>query len=255
MGACFASSVVGYYAFGRSLLALPMGILASSVAQVFYPEGAREWDETGSVSTTIHKSVRILSLACVFPMVAVGMLGPLLFDTALGSRWHEAGVYAQIMTPWVLIALIASPLSTVFLIRQRAGSLLLFNIVSLIGRSGALLLGGLAGGPRIALMAFSAIGALVYLYLLAAAVRLGRTARRRVASELLREASRAFVLLLPAAFAYWVGRSAWMSLALLCAAAVSHCVWVCRREPLARSKVRSIFSRLHPGGPTEVTAS
>lgn len=245
MGACFGSSMVGYYFFGWKLLVLPMAILGSSFAQVFYPEAASEWNTTGAMSETVRQTVRTLSLICAFPVVAVGVLGPLLFTTFFGAVWHEAGVYSQILAPYLLMQLVASPVSKVFLIRQRAGLLLAYNITLLIGRSGAVVLGGQVGEPRVALICYSAVAFFVYFHLLATALRLGRTARRPVFSQLLREASRAFLLLLPAACAYWAARSAWLSLALLCAAGLAYYGWLYRRDPLVRAKIHSVTSRLH----------
>jgi len=145
MGALFGAAMVGYYNFGRLLLTLPMAILGNSVAKVFYPEAAAEWHETQSMAPSIYRTVRILAATCIFPIVTVAVLGPVLFATAMGERWREAGVYTQIMSPWIIVALFSSPISTIFLIRKRAGLLFLYNVVLIAARPAALVTGkGLA---------------------------------------------------------------------------------------------------------------
>jgi len=243
MGSCFDASVVGFYSFGQKLLMLPIALLGSSVARVFYPEAATEWNETGSVSETVRKSVRVLSVSCVFPMIAVGMLGPLLYTRVFGSAWHEAGVYAQILAPWMLIILVASPISTVFLIRQRARTLLIYNIVLLIGRIGALVVGARLGGPRTAIACFAAIGVVVFLHLMVIALRLGK-AGFRSAEPVLHEALRALALILPAAVFHWMGAPAFVSLGTLGVATLLHSILVYRREPAVQRRVGRLASWL-----------
>jgi hypothetical protein len=184
-----------------------------------------------------------LSLICVFPIVAVAMLGPMLFETLLGSRWHEAGVYSQILAPWFLVVLLASPVASVFLIRKHASTPLCYNVILLVARPGALLLGKFLGGPRSALICFSAVGAAVFTHQLGRALRLGRVSRWRVGGLVLRELMRATMLLLPASFAYWLGSAQSICLAILCTATVAHLALLYRREPMVRAWTRALLPR------------
>ena len=143
MGALFGTATVGYYGVAQKFLLLPLAILGTSIGQVFYPEAAAEWRETGSMSVNVHRTIRILAVTCIFPILAVALFGPILFATFLGPRWYQAGVYAQILSPWVLVILISSPISTVFLIRQRASTVLAYTVVLASMRPAALASGKL----------------------------------------------------------------------------------------------------------------
>ena len=145
MGAFFSMSAVGYYNQSRKLLMLPLTILAYSIAAVFYPEAATEWRKKGTVSDSFSTTARILVPTCIFPIMAVGLMGPLIFKTFLGSMWYEAGVYAQILAPWVLVALFASPAAKVFLIVGRADLLVVFIWFLMVLRATALVVGTGAG--------------------------------------------------------------------------------------------------------------
>ncbi len=238
----FGKAVVGYYTFSMVSIMLPLGLVGGSIRQVFYPEGAAEWRETGSISKTIDKAVDIVRLTCIVPIVAIAMLGPLLFETVFGSQWYEAGVYSQILAPWMLMGLIVSPISTVFLVRQRAGVLFLYNIVVLISRPGALALGWWLGGPRTALACFSAVGTLVYIHQLIVIMRLAKAGMHGTIA-LFREALRAVPLMLPAAVGYWVWDSQWISLCMLAAGVALHLGLIYRREPLVRDGLSGLLSR------------
>ena len=237
---CFGLRVVGYYSMGLNVIMLPMTILAGSLAQVFYPQAARDWSQKGEVSGAIHTTIRIISLTCVFPLAIVGLLGPLLFSVFFGSRWHEAGIFSQILAPWVLARLVASPISTMFLVRRRAGMLMTFNAVWLVGGSGALLLAGRVAGPRVGLMCFSAVGLLAYVWLAAMALRLGGAPWRPVTAELLQESLYSFGLLLPASIAYWAGGPVVLCIALALAGTVAYAARAYRRGIAIRHELRDM---------------
>lgn len=244
MGALFGVAALGYYVTGQRLVLLPFTILGASLAQVFYPEAAEEWRETRGMWLTIEKTVRILAATCVFPVATVGLLGPVLFDTILGHKWYEAGVYAQILSPWVMAGVISSPLSSVLLIRNRAKRFLVYSALLAILCPAALLIGkrisvaampfpaallpeqlaavgkalvavcpaallaqGWLGGARLSLLLLCAVGTAVNLHLLATALRLGKGSRRFVADVMLKETLRACLLLSPAAIAWYFFQS------------------------------------------------
>ena len=64
------------------------------------------------------------------------IIGPELFTFALGSQWATAGVYAQIITPWIFVAFISTPLMSIFNVLEMQGANFWFNILLLITRVG-----------------------------------------------------------------------------------------------------------------------
>jgi len=244
VGAYFGATILGFYVFGHKLLMLPIRLFARNTAKVFYPEAALEWRHTGGMAGTIRRSMRILSRACMFPMVAVGILDPVLYTTLFGLRWSEAGIYAQILSPWMLLVVVALPMSKVFLIRQRAHTLLIYNAVLLLGRIGAIIAGAHLGGARTAIALFAAVGVMVFLHQFVLAMRFGK-AKARDAAPLVHEAVRAFVLLLPAAAAYWIGARSFMTFSFLGVAVLLHAASIYRREPVVRRKVHQFISRVN----------
>ncbi|MFP4057183.1 MAG: oligosaccharide flippase family protein [Candidatus Brocadiia bacterium] len=254
LGGLFTSAVVGYYTFGQRFLMLPMTILGTSVADVFYPQAASEWNATGRLEESFRKNVRVLSFFCIFPMVALCLLGPMMFATVFGSRWTEAGVYARLLAPAMVVVLLASPVSSVFSITRHAGLGLCYNVALLVGRAGSLLAGHWLGGPRTAVGCFALVSGLVFVHLMGSAMRLGGVARRPVACTVLREAALAGAFLLPAAAVEWLTGWSGAAWALLGAAGLGYYAWVYRRDPLVQVRVHSLLRRLRrvhsdAGGP------
>jgi len=68
---------------------------------------------------------------------------PELFSFLFGLKWHEAGVIARILIPWLFLNFIVSPVSCITLVCSRQSPALLFTIVDSIVRVIALIIGGI----------------------------------------------------------------------------------------------------------------
>ena len=76
LAAYFDPAVVGFFTFATNIISLPLRVLGNSVSDVFYPEAAREWNESGAVERALHFAVKFQATIGIFPMVALGLLGP-----------------------------------------------------------------------------------------------------------------------------------------------------------------------------------
>jgi len=249
MGSFFGTEVVGYYGMGNRMITLPLTVLGASVAQVFYPEAAEEWNRTGSIAASINSTIHLLSVTCIFPIVCVALLGPVLFRVLLGNDWEEAGVYAQILSPWILVVLVSSPTSSVFLIRERSDLSLIYTLVQAITRPAALLVGAAFASPRIGIMSFSCVGFIILAHKLNVTIKLGLAHRRTAASMMLRETCYSCLALLPSAIAFWAGSGPVVVIALLAMGSVAHAFALYRREPAIRLNVQNLLRRLRPWVP------
>ena len=90
LGLYYSTTVVGYYSLGYRLISLPMGLLGGSIAQVFFPTAAKEYNEKGTLSKIVSSMFKRLVQIGVFPMVALGFLGAPLFNFIFGDKWIEA---------------------------------------------------------------------------------------------------------------------------------------------------------------------
>ena len=253
IGVLFDSTVVGLFGMARKLVMLPVSLLAMSLGAVFYPEAAAEWRRDGSARDSIMGTFRILSMLSVFPTVCLCLLGPLLFSVFLGEKWFEAGVYAQLLAPYVMVLVFTGPMKWLFLIGNRAGRYFAYNVAAVVGKPLAVLGGawyasgapalwhalGAAGpvwldGPRVAVFLYALAGSLVEGGLLLDAVRLGGVRPAEVAGVVMREVAVSAALLLPAAIVFWAGGPPVPALALASLGAVAQFVVLYRREEAVR---------------------
>jgi len=159
--ALFSSSVTGFYALGNRVLNLPMTIIGSAIGQVFYQRAA-EAKANGTLAQVVESTFYYLVMLGMFPLLILTIVGKDLFVAVFGSRWSEAGVFAQILSLYLFVSFISSPLITIFRLLEKQEFLLFLNIVLFITRIISLGIGGLLGSPRIVLLIFAGTGIIVY---------------------------------------------------------------------------------------------
>jgi O-antigen/teichoic acid export membrane protein len=157
----FSKTVVGYYGLGMIVLQLPMSLIGSSVAQVFFQKAA-EAKFDGSLAFTVENTVTRLGMLVMFPLLLLALIGKELFTVVFGANWAEAGVYAQILAIWIFFVFLGSPISTLFSILEKQKTSLVINILTIMARAGALIIGGVMGDPRVAIALFSIVGVITY---------------------------------------------------------------------------------------------
>ena len=158
----FSETVVGYYSLSNRLILLPMTLIGSSLAQVFYQRTAELRSNPENLSKSVELVFRRLAAIGLFPALVLGIAGPQLFGFVFGANWMEAGRYAQILSPWMFILFISSPLSSLFATLERQELALIVNSIILGTRFAALVIGGLTHNIYLTLTIWSGTGVLVY---------------------------------------------------------------------------------------------
>jgi O-antigen/teichoic acid export membrane protein len=160
----FSSAIVGFFALGHKLLSMPMSLIGGSIAQVFFQRAAVAKCDGNLPFFVGNTLMKLMSLG-LFPIMLVMVIGKEIFSVIFGIQWAEAGVYAQILAPWIMIQFISSPISTLFAVLEMQGAGLMFNAVLLVTRVAALMIGGFLNSILISLTLFSVAGAVLYLFL------------------------------------------------------------------------------------------
>ncbi|HEY2928870.1 lipopolysaccharide biosynthesis protein [Piscinibacter sp.] len=120
LGLAFGSGVLGLYAFALRIVKTPLAILGSSVGQVFQQRAAQVFNQGGDLRGLVTRTTwRLAKL--IAPFIVLMLFAPSLFGLVFGAAWHDAGVYALILAPWMALNFITSPLSQLPLIVGRQG--------------------------------------------------------------------------------------------------------------------------------------
>lgn len=145
LAAFFSPVVVGFYALGMRTLQLPMSLVGSAIAQVFFQRAA-EAHKSGNFATLVQGITELLLKIIVFPVMLLTVVGPELFSFVFGEVWIEAGNYIQILSLWIIFWFLYSPLSVIYVVLEKQKLGLWFNMVNLSTRFLSLLIGGMVGG-------------------------------------------------------------------------------------------------------------
>lgn len=183
----FGSRSAGLFALAARMLAVPSALIGQSVADVFYSKVARMNREGASTSLAVEVVVSSLFIISLPIFTLPLLLGPEIFAFTFGSKWREAGTVASILSPWLALNLVSSPISGIITVKRRNGMLLIVALVEALFRTGALIIGYWLGSWNVALISYSFAGAVVSLVAIMWSLRLSQIAfggwTRRIARE------------------------------------------------------------------------
>jgi O-antigen/teichoic acid export membrane protein len=127
LGLAFGSVALGWYAFALRIVKTPLAMLGSSVGQVFQQRAAQAFNEGADLRPLLRKTTwRLAGLAA--PVLLLMLFAPQLFAIVFGEDWREAGVYALILSPWMALNFITSPLSQLPLVVGQQGRAFLYGL-------------------------------------------------------------------------------------------------------------------------------
>jgi lipopolysaccharide exporter len=154
----FSPIIVGYYSLAHIAVNLPSGLIGRATQQVFFQRVSEEKNISGDVKNIVAEVYRRLISIGLFPILVLMVISENLFIVFFGENWYFAGIYAKILAPYIFLAFLSYPLSSLFATLERQEVGFRYQAAILASRFGALLIGGLLGDPIYALILFSFTG-------------------------------------------------------------------------------------------------
>lgn len=151
------ATTTGFYSMGLRVVGLPSALVSSAVGSVVLSTlaDARAQDRIPELSLD---TIRRLSGAAVCLHGVLIAFGPQLFGGVLGHEWSEAGHYVRLLSPWLFLMFVFSPLSAIAqaLLRQALDSL--WQLLIFLARAAAIVWPSAVGyGPRATVAIFAAV--------------------------------------------------------------------------------------------------
>ncbi len=174
----FGVAIAGQFALASRMLAVPSALIGQAVADVFFSKVAsmkREERSTADAVSSVASSLTLLT-GPIFTLPL--LLGPEIFSLVFGNEWRLAGTAAMILSPWLALNLVSSPVSGVITVGRRNGVLLGVALIETILRLSALSLGNSLGSWNFALIAYSVVGCAVSLFAIIWSLKLSGVAVR-----------------------------------------------------------------------------
>ncbi|MCX7783844.1 MAG: oligosaccharide flippase family protein [Meiothermus sp.] len=158
--ASFGVSAMGQFSLSYRITTIPVTLLAQSIGQVFFSRAAALRD--GPALAHLTERTAALLFALGLPIFgALFVVGPTAFPLIFGVEWREAGLYAQMLAPYLLFSIVAQPLSNLLTVREWQRGLLAFTIFELALRMSAVYWGIATRDMYWAVLLFSVSSTLV----------------------------------------------------------------------------------------------
>lgn len=115
---------VGQFNMAWRMLQLPVGLITGAVSQVFFQKLSTV--ERGQMERIVKYVVARAFLVGVGPFAFLFLVSPWIFPFVFGSQWTGSGDFARALTPWLMLMVVTSPISTVFIVTERQLVVLIF---------------------------------------------------------------------------------------------------------------------------------
>lgn len=125
----------GFLMLAMQLLSAPIGLIGSSVSQVYLSEAAQKF-HTGELKSFTNRTVIMLAKIGFIPLLIAGTTAPFIVPLIFGEQWVRTGILISWMSPWFFVQFITSPVSMALHITNNQRIAMILQIFGLILRGG-----------------------------------------------------------------------------------------------------------------------
>ncbi|MCA9750351.1 MAG: oligosaccharide flippase family protein, partial [Romboutsia sp.] len=134
-------STVGVYNLSVRMLGLPVQLISSAIAEVFRQRATEDFNITGSCRDIFVKTAKSLTYLSIIPLIVLLFYAPDLFAFVFSENWRQAGVFAQILALFYAFKFVVSPLTFLFVLRDRLKEDMLWHIWMLLSTAVVFIIG------------------------------------------------------------------------------------------------------------------
>lgn len=160
----YGPEVTGWLGLSQRVLAIPVALIGTAVAQVYIGELAtvvRE-DPARAIHLFVQTSRR-LALAALLIASTVVALGPWAFGLVFGAEWTQSGQFARVLAVGLAAQLVAVPLSQTLIVFERIYLQFMWDVGRLCVTGAATLsCAAFGGSPQQAVLSFAIASAVAY---------------------------------------------------------------------------------------------
>ena len=120
MLALFDATTAGSYAIVERIISAPVALIASAVAQVYQAEivSARTADPALAMEGFMRLARMQVRIGAI-PFTLLFLLSPYALPLLLGAQWRQAGLFCQILAPFLFIVFVTFPFNMVLTVLER----------------------------------------------------------------------------------------------------------------------------------------
>lgn len=160
----FGAQVAGWLGLTQRVLALPVTLVGTAVAQVYLAEISRAARGNREGARRLFlRSTRLLLIVAAALLLVLLTLGPTLFSFVFGATWRESGDYARAMALGLAGQMLGSPLSQTLIAYERQALQLFWDALRVVSIALVVTIAVRAGASAIAaIWLIGVLSALLY---------------------------------------------------------------------------------------------
>ena len=162
----FSEAIAGFYAMAHRALYSPVQVVGQAAYQVFSQRISEKYGNQEQLIPFIKSTLLLLAAIGILPFLLLFLVSPPLFSWFLGPGWEMTGYFVRILTPFVFLVFIVTPLNFIPLLLGRQKKAFLIDVVYLMFRLLALSAGIYMDSVWIALSLYALIGVVFSTYLI-----------------------------------------------------------------------------------------
>jgi O-antigen/teichoic acid export membrane protein len=137
----FGNTALGVFAMMNKYVRAPIVLVTSSVSQLFYAEASKNLHEGTSLLPIAKKTLKTSMMFSIPFALVLFFFGIPIFEWYLGHEWKDAGVYARILLPTLILMFATSPLSGLPLLLKKQKTAYALSVLGYSLSIGILVLG------------------------------------------------------------------------------------------------------------------
>lgn len=160
----FGVGIVGLYSLSTRIVFAPLMILAGASAKVYNQQVSLLYIEKKDTYTFTINLLKSLLKKIFIPFVIFIYFAPDIFKIVFGNNWTEAGIYTQILSPWLLLNTLVATIAFIpSLVNKQKKALIVSVVQSFLILSG-LYIGVIYNDIYLSLILFCIFNCLLLIY-------------------------------------------------------------------------------------------
>jgi O-antigen/teichoic acid export membrane protein len=128
----FSRDVFGSYSHSYAMLRLPLILIGTSIGQVFYNRCSEMINRGESIYDLLKRTMLMLFGLSIVPFGLLLFFGEELFTLVFGDQWGDSGHYSEIMSVWLMLNFVMSPVSNIPLLLKRQKEYFVMGLISTV---------------------------------------------------------------------------------------------------------------------------
>jgi O-antigen/teichoic acid export membrane protein len=166
--AFWGEQMAGWFAFSMMVLQLPISLVGQAIGHVFFQRTSESLNKKteNHIGEITLRTLKTLIVMGTIPLLGIGIIAPELFAFIWGEKWHMAGVYSSLLSPYILLVFCFSPISTLLYALELQDKDFFLGSVLFSSRFVSIILAARFSGNMAPIILYSVLSFCAYAFLL-----------------------------------------------------------------------------------------